>query len=274
MSVIFASSTCDLNLKILKKVGVEVLNLPIMQNGKKCLYNADKFDFDGYYANPVVTIEDASYKKLIKTKFTEALQTGQDLIFLTPNAKYDLSYKLVNPVLKELQNKFPEQKVEIVNCNNLSLGYGLVVYETGILNSRGENITEVVKFVNKTKKQIKTYIVPSTNANIQDKLTLVGGTIGVRPLIEVVNGELKVIDKVRGKKNILKRLTDLANANSNEVPIAIMCGKNTEEANELENQITLLDTDRIILKNNINPFMLNKFGDRTIAISFYKKPKK
>lgn len=274
MSVIFASSTCDLNLKLLKKVGVEVLNLPIMQNGKKSLYNADKFNFDEYYANQQIMLDELKCKKLIETKFTEALNTGQDLIFLTSNAKYDTTYKLANPILKELKNKYTEQKIEIVNCNNYSLGYGLIVYETGIYNSRGENITEVVKFVNKIKKQIKTYIVPSTNANLKDKLTLVGGSIGVRPLIELVNGELKIIDNVRGKKNIIKKLFDLAINNSNEVPLAIMCGKNTEELNELENLIYEADPEKIILKGNINPFALNLFGDKTISISYYKKSKK
>ena len=46
MSVVFASSTCDLNLKLLKKVGVEVVNLPYKQNTKKGLYNQDKFGFE------------------------------------------------------------------------------------------------------------------------------------------------------------------------------------------------------------------------------------
>lgn len=273
MSVVFASSTCDLNLKLLKKVGVEVLNLPAKLNGKKCLYNADKFNFDEYYANPAFVLDEPAYSKLIKSKFTEALLTGQDLLYLTSNAKYDTTYKFVNPILKELKLKFPEQKIEIVNCNNYSLGYGLIVYEAGILNSRGESITELVKYVNKIKRQIKTYIVPSTNANIKNKLTLVGGMIGVRPLLELAGGELKVIDNVRGKKNILNTLLKYAKTNSNEVPLAIMCGKNTDEANLLEEQLLSFDADRVILKGSINPLVLAQFGDKTIAISFYKKPK-
>ncbi len=273
MSVIFASSTCDLNLKLLKKVGVEVLNLPLIKNGKKCLYNADKFNFSEYYANPSFQLDENAYTKLIKTKFTEALNTGQDLIYLTANAKYDLTYKLANPILKELKLKFPEQKIEIVNCNNYSLGYGLIVYETGILNSRGENITEVTKFVNKIKRQIKTYIIPSTNANIKQKLTLVGGMIGVRPILEVVGGEVKLLDNVKGKKNILNCLFNFAKQNSNDVPIAIMCGKNTDEADELENLVLAADSDRIILRGTINPFALSSLGDRTIAISYLKKPR-
>ncbi|MBQ2864516.1 MAG: DegV family EDD domain-containing protein [Clostridia bacterium] len=273
MSVIFASSTCDLNLKILKKVGVEVLNLPVNFNGKKCLYNASKFNFDEYYANSNIALDEPNYTKLIKTKFTEALLTGQDLIYLTANAKYDLTYKFVNPILKELATKFPEQKIEIVNCNNYSLGYGLIVYEAGIVNSRGESITEVTKFVNKIKRQIKTYIIPSTNANIKQKLTLVGGMIGVRPVLEVVGGELKVLNNVRGKKNIINVLLEKAKQNSNEVPLAIMCGKNTDEANALEEYVLEADSERVILKGGINPLMLSQFGDRTIAISYYKKPR-
>ena len=273
MSVIFASSTCDLNLKLIKKVGVEVLNLPLLLSGKKCLYNADKFNYDEYYANPNLELDEKAYTKLIKTKFTEALSTGQDLIYLTANAKYDLTYKFANPILKELATKFPEQKIEIVNCSNCSLGYGLIVYETGILNSRGENITEVTKFVNKIKRQIKTYIIPSTNAHIKHKLTLVGGMIGVRPILEVVGGELKVLDNVRGKKNILNCLLEFAKQNATDVPLAIMSGKNTDEADELENQVLLADPDRIILKGKLNPVALNSFGERTIAISYLKKPR-
>ncbi len=274
MSVIFASSTCDLNLKTLKKVAVDVINLPLIVNGKKCLYNADKFNFDEYYANGDVAVDEVKYKKLLESKFDEALKTGQDIIFITANAKYDVSYKLVNAIIKAVAPNYPDQKIEMVNCGNYSLGYGLIVYEAGILNMRGENITEVVKFINKIKHGIKTYIIPSTNENIKQKLTLVGGTIGVRPVLEVVSNELKVVDNVRGKKRIVNYLSKIAKGNSHDLPLAIMYGKNTDEALMLEQDVLADGADRQIFKSTLNPLMLNKFGDKTIAISFYKKSKK
>lgn len=274
MSVIFASSTCDLNLKTLKKVDVEVINLPLISNGKKCLYNADKFDFDQYYANGNVEVDQDKYKKLLESKFDEALKTGQDVLFMTSNAKYDASYKFVNAIIKQVSPNYPQQKIEMVNCGNYSLGYGLIVYEAGILNMRGANISEVINFINTIKQGIKTYIIPSSNETIKNKLTLVGSTIGVRPVLEVVDGELKVVDNVRGKKKIISFLSDKAKANSYDLPFAIMFGKNTDEALMLEQDIMLDENDRVLFKSALNPLMLQSFGDKTIAISYYKKSKK
>ncbi len=273
MSVIFASSTCDLNLKTLKKVSVDVISLPVILNDKKCLYNADKFGFDEYYATPNFQVDEVKYKKLLEQKFNEALNTGQDVLFLTPNAKYDVSYKYVKDIIKQVAPSYPNQKIEMVNCGNYSLGYGLIVYEAGILNMRGESITEVTKFVNKIKHGIKTYIIPSTNDYIAKKLTIVGGTIGVRPVLEVSNNELKVIDNVRGKKRVVNYLTNLAKRNSHDLPLAIMCGKNTDEVVSIETEVLSDGEDRQIFKSMLNPLMLEKFGDKTIAISFYKKSK-
>lgn len=274
MSVIFASSTCDLNLKTLKKVGVDVINMPLIVNGQKCTYTPDKFNFDEYCSSNNVQVDEEKYKKLLNTKFEEALNTGQDVLFLTPNAKYDSSYKYVKDIIKHISSNYPEQKIEMVNCHNYSLGYGLIVYEAGILNMRGENITEVVKFVNKIKHGIKTYIVPSDNAYIQTKLTLVGGSIGVKPVIEIVNGELKLVGKVRGKKKMVEYMAQLANANSYDLPLAIMCGKNSDEALMIEELAKQDSKDRTIFKATSNPLFLHKLGTKTIAISFYKKSKK
>ena len=272
MSVIFASSTCDLSVKILKTVGVEVINIPIMQNGKKVLYSADKFNFDDYYANPEFVVNETEYKKLIKKSLIAALKTEQDVLYLTSNAKYDISYKLVNPIIKELAKIYTNQKIEIVNCNNYSLGYGLIVYQAGILNSRGESLTEVVKFVNSVKKEIKTYLVPSTTHNIKEKLNLVGGLIGVRPVLQVVNGELKFLDNVRGKKNVIDALlSKIKLSASKNIPFAVMCGKNTDEANIIQDEVLKLDADKIVFKTTLNPMLLKHFGDKTIMISYYKK---
>lgn len=272
MSVVFASSTCDLNLKLLKKVGVEVVNLPYKQNTKKGLYNQDKFGFDEYYANMQFEVDEKRYLALLEKKFNEALATGQDVLFLTPNAKYDVSYKVVNPLIKTLQKQFENQKIEIVNCNNFGLGYGLIVYETGIVNLKGENIVEVVKFVNKLKKEIKTFIVPSTNANIKNTLTLVGGLIGVRPFLQVVNGELKVLEFVKGKKKILNMLgKQLSLRTQDDVPVAISCGKNSDEANLLQEQIETEFEDVKVVKSTLNPLLTKYFGDRTLLIAYHKK---
>lgn len=272
MSVVFASSTCDLNLKLLKKVGVEVVNLPYKQNTKKGLYNQDKFGFDKYYANMQFEVDEKRYLALLEKKFNEALATGQDVLFLTPNAKYDVSYKVVNPLIKTLQKQFENQKIEIVNCNNFGLGYGLIVYETGIVNLKGENIVEVVKFVNKLKKEIKTFIVPSTNANIKNTLTLVGGLIGVRPFLQVVNGELKVLEFVKGKKKILNMLgKQLSLRTQDDVPVAISCGKNSDEANLLQEQIETELEDVKVVKSTLNPLLTKYFGDRTLLIAYHKK---
>lgn len=274
MSVIFASSTCDLDNKTLKKVGIDIINIPLIVNDKKCLYSADKFSFDEYYAINECVVDEDKYKKILNTKFLEALNSGQDVLFLTPNAKYDNSYKYVKDIIKQLAPNYPEQKVEMVNCGNYSLGYGLIVYEAGILNIRGENITEVIKFVNKIKHGIKTYIIPSDLTYVQKKLTLVGSTIGVKPVIEVSNAELKLVDKVRGKKKMIDYFAGLINNNSHELPVSIMCGKNADEALALE-EIVLADSkDRQIFKATLNPLFLNKFGNKTLSISFYKKSKK
>ncbi len=273
MSVLFASSTCDLDLKTLKKVDVDVINLPTMLNDKKCLYNNDKFNFEEYYAKSDFCVDEASYQKLLHKKFEEALKTGQDVIFLTPNAKYDVSYKLVNQEIKYYTPLYPEQKIEMIDCKNYGLGYGLIVYEAGILNMHGASIVEVSAFVNKIKHNMKTYIIPSTTVNIKDQLTLVGTMIGMRPVIELNNGELKVLDNVKGKKNLINYLYEKAKLNSNEVPLGIMCGKNADELNTLKEQIINFDSDRQVITSTLNPLLLNKFGDRTLAVCFYKKSK-
>ena len=43
--------------------------------------------------------------------------------------------------------------------------------------------------------------------------------------------------------------------------------------NTLKEQIINFDSDKQVITSTLNPLLLNKFGDRTLAVCFYKKSK-
>lgn len=98
-----------------------------------------------------------------------------------------------------------EDKIFVINSENLSTGIGLLVIEAAILADKGLNAKEIVEQVEKMRSDVRASFVVDTltylhrGGRCSGLAAMVGGTLGLHPYISVVDGKMQPGKKYRGR---------------------------------------------------------------------------
>ena len=98
-----------------------------------------------------------------------------------------------------------EDKVFVVNSENLSTGIGLLVIQAAIEADKGLGAAEIVKTVEAMRSRVRSSFVVDTltylhrGGRCSGLAAMVGGTLGLHPYIAVVDGKMQPGKKYRGR---------------------------------------------------------------------------
>ncbi len=274
MSVVFADSSCDISKQFLKSHGVELIDLQLNINGKNTLYKADKFDFAEYYKQLNNVVEINNFESTIKASLTEAVNTFQDVVVITPHKEFSQFYNIAIKLKLQFEMENCESKIYVIDSGQISLGYGAIVYEAGILNSTGISSNELVKKLNKLVNEYETIIVPSNiNFNPINKFVY-GSKLGIKPIINLKHEKFELISNVKGKAKIFNEIITRINQNAFNAadhPIAVVFGKdNIIDAEKIVNKLSESFETKVWLAN-YSPLIDNILGDGALLISYHKR---
>ena len=110
-----------------------------------------------------------------------------------------------------------EDKIHIIDSENLSTGGGLLVVEAAIMAKEGKTANEIVETMNQLKPFVRASFIVDTltflhrGGRCSGVAALAGGALKLHPKIVVENGGMKPDKKYRGKMNsaILSYVKDL-----------------------------------------------------------------
>ena len=116
-------------------------------------------------------------------------------------------------------------------------------------------------------------ICRTTYIFIKNDVNVVGESIGLKPMLEGVNGEFKILKNVKGQQKAVIEFAQIAKLATQDVaPIAIAHGENVKEAADLKNAIVENNKCQKVYLNTINPFIQKYLGNKCLSMSFLKKP--
>ncbi|MBO4458540.1 MAG: DegV family protein [Butyrivibrio sp.] len=110
-----------------------------------------------------------------------------------------------------------EDKIKVIDSENLSTGIGLQVMEAVDLVAQGKSLAEIEEYINEIKKRVRASFVVDTlkflyrGGRCSGIAALVGETLKLHPKITVVDGAMKPANKYRGsaKKYISDYVKDM-----------------------------------------------------------------
>ena len=218
MSVkIIADSTCDLSKDLLEKYGVSILPLHIVLGEKE--YK------DGLELTPeeIYAWSDAN-KEAPKTSaasisdameiFDENLKNYDEIVCFSISGQLSTTVNVMRMAAEELD---AEDKIFIIDSENLSTGGGLLVIEAAIKASEGFSGLEIKEWIEQLKPQVRSSFIVDTltylhrGGRCSGVAALAGGALKLHPKIMVENGAMKPDKKYRGKMSsaILSYVKDL-----------------------------------------------------------------
>lgn len=147
--------------------------------------------------------------------FEGFLQQGLDVLHVTLSSGISGTYNSACIAQKELQEKYPDRKIYVVDSLGASSGYGLLVDKLADLRDRGMGIDEVRAWAEEHKLEVHHWFFSTDltyyirGGRVSKTAGLVGGLLNICPLLNMENGgHLIPREKIRGKKRVFKRIVE------------------------------------------------------------------
>jgi DegV family protein with EDD domain len=211
-------ATCDIPAGLLEKMDIDVIPMEFQIDGKSYLHYPDarEMDFHEFYERmrngqmPTTSqINMVTYNRC----FEPALIAGKDVLYICFSSKLSGTYQASLLAAKDLQEKYPNNKIICVDSRAASIGEGLLVFAAYQKKRGGMPLEELAKWVDKNSYHVcHSFMVDDLNhlrrgGRISAVSAIAGCALGIKPLLHVDNeGYLVATAKVRGRKKAIEQM--------------------------------------------------------------------
>ncbi|WHY78950.1 DegV family protein [Neobacillus sp. WH10] len=276
---ILADSACDLPKSFYEEKHVYLIPLKVEINEQEYedVKTIDpKTVYDAIRSGVVPKTSQAS-PLLFEEVFTEMAEKNEDGIYIAFSSELSGTYSTAVMILDQVKEKYPNFQLTIVDTKCASLGFGLVVQEAARLasnNTAKEKILEDVLFRSQHMEHIFTvedldYL--AKGGRVSKASAFLGGLLNIKPILNMEDGKLVPIEKIRGKKKVYRRLIEIMNergSNIQEQVIGISHADNEGSALEVKAMIEEEFHPKEVYISSIGSAIGAHTGPGTISIFF------
>lgn len=217
MIKIVSDSTCDLSKELIEKHDIQIVPLHIVLGEKEYLDGVE-ITPDEIYAwadanedtpkTSAVGFEDAV--NIVK----QVKDTEDEMIVFTISGKMSTTGNVFRMAVEDLEL---EDKVSVIDSENLSTGIGLMVLKAADMVKEGKNRAEICQVIEELKGKVQASFVVDTltylhkGGRCSSVAALAGGVLKLHPKIVVAEGSMSADKKYRGKieKAIMDYVQDM-----------------------------------------------------------------
>ena len=224
-----------------------------------------------------ITTSQITYEAFEKA-FTEVLQTGNDFLYIGFSSGLSGSYQAACRVVKDLQKKYPDRKMTVVDSLCASMGQGLLVYHAVQRKNEGKSLEEVAKWVEDNKLRLVHWFTVDDlfflkrGGRVSTTSAVAGTILGIKPVLHVDDeGHLILMEKVRGRKASLNALINHMIETIQDAAqqvIFISHGDCIEDAKYIAEKVRQAINVKDIIINYIDPVIGAHSGPGTAALFF------
>jgi DegV family protein with EDD domain len=144
--------------------------------------------------------------------FRQCVEAGDEVICITVTSNHSATYSTAMLASQE----FPAEQVTVVDSKTLSMAQGLLVLAAARAAQEGKSSQAVVETIRELRERLHLFITLDTveylvKGGRASRLTgVVAGLLKLRPILTVVDGELTLLEKPRGRKAAKRKLMELA----------------------------------------------------------------
>ncbi|PGZ93925.1 fatty acid-binding protein DegV [Bacillus pseudomycoides] len=277
---IITDSAADLPKELLHTYDIEVIPLRV--------YDEQENEFlDGVTLDPIDLLRNMKEGKVYRTSLP-SLETIQEVfttyakqdvtcIYLAFTSELSGTYQSSVLVGEEVKEAYPNFSLDIIDTKCASTGQGLVVLEAAKMAQNGatkEEILNRITFMTEHMEHIFTvadlqYLV--RGGRLSKVAGFIGGLLNIKPILNVEDGKLIPLEKIRGRKKVFQRIVDIMETRGKDLKdqtIGISHGDDLESVNLLTEMITEKFGCKVFVVNSIGAAVGAHAGPGTLAIFF------
>ncbi|MFC4322345.1 DegV family protein [Litchfieldia salsa] len=276
---ILADSASDLPLDFFKNSNVTLFPLGVHLDGQDFLdlVSINPGEVYAKMRNGAAPKTTQVSPHFFKEEFQKLASNKQSGIYIAFSSELSGTYQTALMMKQEVLDEYPDFDLTIIDTKCASLGLGLVVQAAAELATKGASKEEIINVV-KDKATHMEHIFTvddleylARGGRVTKTAAFVGSLLNIKPILNVENGKLIPLEKIRGKKKVIKRILDIIEergTNLEDQTIAISHGDDFETANEYKRLIEEKFGCKSVFTNMIGASVGSHAGPGTIAIFF------
>ncbi len=214
--------------------------------------------------------------------FKKLAEEKSEAIYIAFSSELSGTYQTGYMMAQQVKEQYPEFDITIYDTKCASIGYGLIVKNAVEMAKNGKTkseIEEYVQFASNHMEHLFTVddlVYLQRGGRISKASAFVGGLLNIKPLLNVEDGKLVPLEKIRGKKKLYKRIIELMKERGDQLDkqeIGISHGDDEEAALYIKEEIEKEFGTKKFYINTIGAAIGSHSGPGTLAIFFLNKYK-
>jgi len=213
----------DIPDRYLDRYGIEMVGVPIVVDGKGYV-ERKSFSITEFYPILEGAKEPPVTSRVPIGDFVDAYVRAwnegyTDVIVITMNSNGSGTYESAHIAMEMFFTDVPEAdgyfSIHLIDSMTYSLAYGYPTVRAASMAQRGKSVEEILEYLYDFFSRVEIYLVcysleyAKKSGRISAAAAFVGDVLGMRPIIAMIDGATKVVEKVRGDKNATQRLAEV-----------------------------------------------------------------
>jgi len=178
---------------------------------------------------------------------------------------------------EKVKDTMPQAKIEVFNSKSTAMALGFQALAAARAANNGADLAECLKVAQKARENSGVVFAVDTLEFLQRGGRIGGGSrflgtaLNIKPILEVRDGRVEPLERVRTRKKSLARILDIVKertAGKSPIRIAIVHANAYDEASELlKNASLVLNATEAIL-SDVSPVVGTHAGPGTIGLAY------
>ena len=142
------------------------------------------------------------------------LDAGKDILSLTISSKLSGTYNSATMAADMMKEDYPDRTIVVIDSLTCAVGQGLVLREIIKMRDSGYSLEKTAELAQEVIKTTRVYFSLDTleylkkGGRVGPTTALVGGLLGLRPVLHIVDGAIEQLDSVPGRKRVLQLMQE------------------------------------------------------------------
>ncbi|MBS4177419.1 DegV family protein [Lederbergia citrea] len=276
---LYADSASDLPIAFFEENGVQLVPLQVhidKEEYKDLLTIQPKQVYEEIRAGKMPKTSQAS-PQLFEELFIDLAKSGESGLYIALSSELSGTYQTAVMMYEQVKEDYPNLDLTIIDSKCVSLGFGLLVLaaaEQIKLGASKEAIIQDLEFRCAHMEHLFTVEdldFLAKGGRLSKASAFLGGLLNIKPLLHVEDGKLVPLEKIRGKKKLIKRMLDLMDERGVDLEnqtVGISHGDDIETALELKKMIEERFGTKNFYINLIGSVVASHAGPGTLALFF------
>lgn len=279
---ILTDSASNLTAKQLRDNNITAIPFPYFLKGKECGCDTlETFDDMAFYAalnnGEKVTTSQINPQKYIDY-MRPILESGKDILFIGLSSGISGAFSSAVIAKEQLNDEFPERRIELVDSLGASLGEGLIALKAAEYRAEGKTIGETAEEIRiHIEKMYQVFTVDDLmflkrTGRLSNLSAVVGTVLGIKPILKGnEEGKIVAFGKVRGRAKVISALAEKYNAlvkDPKTQTVGISYADCREDAKALADLINKTNPPKKLLIVKHEPATGSHLGPGALALYF------